>query len=63
MTFSLESKMGELEEIEKYMQLPDIDLDEAIRKHEYATKVAKEIMEYLEKSESVFKKIDMSIIE
>ncbi|MBU6388896.1 exodeoxyribonuclease VII small subunit [Patescibacteria group bacterium] len=59
-SFSLQEAIKRLEEIEKYFQLPDIDLEEAISRHKEALKVAKEILEYLDKAENTIKEIDRS---
>lgn len=58
--FSLEKKIKELEIIEKYFQKPEMDLEEGIRQHREALKIAGEIKRYLETIESSLEKIDIS---
>lgn len=58
--FSLEKKIKELEKIEKYFQQPEMDLEEGIRQHQEALKIASEIRKYLNSIESSMEKIDIS---
>jgi len=50
--FSLSKSLQELEEIERYFQQPDLDLELAIAKHKQALELAKSITEYLNTIES-----------
>ena len=58
--FPLSSKMEELEKIQAYFSSPDLDLEAGIVKVEEASKIAKEILNYLEKVESKLEAIDIS---
>lgn len=58
-SFQLHAKISELEKIEEFLQQPDLNLEEAIEKHEVALKIAKEITTYLEKAESTLKQLEI----
>lgn len=58
-SFQLHAKIAELEKIEEFLQKPDLNLEEAIEKHEVALKIAKEITTYLEKAESTLKQLEI----
>ena len=58
--FDLEEKIQKLEEIESYFQKPDMHLDEAIKKHQEALGLAKEILDYLKKAQTSIEKMDIS---
>jgi exonuclease VII small subunit len=60
--FSLHEKMSQLETIEEYFQLPNMNLEEAIEKHASALSVAKEVLAYLDKAESTLKKLEFAQI-
>jgi exonuclease VII small subunit len=59
--FSLQKKVEELETIEAYFQRQDINLDEALGKHQKAMEIAKEIYEYLDTVESKLEKISLQM--
>ncbi len=59
-SFSLENHIVKLEAIETYFSNPDIKLDVAMKKHAEALQIAKEIMEYLDKSEQSIRAIDIN---
>lgn len=51
--------LAELEEIERYFQASEIDLEQAIARHARAVELAKELSEILKKNEEAFKRISM----
>lgn len=57
----MDDEMRKLEAIEAYFQTPDMNLEEAIKKHEEALKVAKGILEYLDKAESSLQKLTLRV--
>lgn len=57
--FSLEKKMKTLEDIERYFQGSEINLEEGIKKHEEALKLGAEIVAYLEKAENTLEEINL----
>jgi exonuclease VII small subunit len=58
-SFHLREKIAELEKIEVFLQQPELNLEEAMQKHEVALKLANEITQYLEKAESTLKHLEM----
>lgn len=61
-SFPLQAKMTRLEEIEKYFQRADVDLEEAIKLHDEALKVALEIQAYLKTAEQSLEKVDIAAL-
>ena len=57
--FSLQTKITELETIEKYFQEPDMDLEAALKMHKEALQIAQEILAYLQQAESTLEQIDI----
>ena len=60
MDFPLEEKMQLLDEIEQYLESPNMNIEEAITKHEKGLIIAEEILDYLNEAESRLEKIDIS---
>jgi exodeoxyribonuclease VII small subunit len=58
--FPLQQKVQRLEEIEKYFQQADVDLDTALAMHEEAIGIAKEIQAYLQKAEQRLESIHIA---
>ncbi len=59
-TFDLSKNIAELEELERYFQSPDMNLEEAIEKHKQALELSKKIIAYLNTVESTLKQINIS---
>ena len=57
--FSLEGHIKQLEAIEAYFQAPDMNIDEAIKKHKEALALAKEALDYLKTAQTTIEKIDI----
>jgi len=60
--FPLQEKIAQLEAIENYFRLPDMNLEIAIQKHKEAIVVAKEIVEYLNAAESTIEAVNIEKI-
>lgn len=58
--FPLQAKVKRLEEIEQYFQRADMDLEEAMKFHEEALAIAKEVQAYLKTAQQALEKIDIS---
>jgi exonuclease VII small subunit len=58
--FPLQENISKLEDIERYFQKPDMDLEEAIRQHKEALEIAKKTLAYLDSAENELQKIDIS---
>lgn len=57
--FNLKKAIEELEEIEKYLQEPDLDIEKAIERHGRALALGKEVIAYLETAENRLEKMDL----
>jgi exodeoxyribonuclease VII small subunit len=55
--FSYSSAINELDEIANYLESPEVDLDEAIKKFERGKELAAAIEKHLERAENVIKSI------
>lgn len=55
--FDFAASMGELENITAYLESADVDLDEAIKKFERGSKLAKELKDYLANAENTIEQL------
>ena len=61
-TFNLDDAMKRLEAIESDFRQPKLDLEASLQKHKDATKLAEEILLYLDQAEQNLERIDIASI-
>jgi exonuclease VII small subunit len=61
-SFPLSEKIARLEEIERFFQKPDFDIEEGIVLQKEAMGIAKEVQEYLAGVEQSLEQLDIAVL-
>lgn len=56
---SLSDQLAELEKLETFFQSPELDLDEALKKHTEALKVGQDILTHLDTVENTLNQVEV----